>query len=214
MLVRRFFCENETCTCKIFAERLPELTNVYARRTTRSKERRAELGFLLGGKAAAALSTQLGLERSRMTILRIVRKEAVSVPQTPQMLGVDEFAYHRGKRYGTILIHLKDGTPVDLLPDRQAITLETRLKHHPGVQLISRDRAGEFACGARQGAPQALQTANRFHVLRNLTELVERVLLRHRKALQQIHRFTTLMCLDFMGVTNVASYRCFYDAYF
>ena len=115
MLIRRFFCENETCTRKIFAERLPGLTNVYARRTTRSKERLAELGFLLGGKAAVALSTQLGLESSRMTILRILRKEPVPVLQTPQMLGVDEFAYRRGKRYGTILINLEDGMPVDLL---------------------------------------------------------------------------------------------------
>ena len=191
VLVRRFFCENQACTRKIFAERLPELTSVYARRTTGSKERLAELGFLLGGKAAAVLSTQLGLESSRMTMLRILRKEPVPAPQTPQILGVDEFAYRRGKSYGTILINLEDGTPVDLLPDRQAVTLETWLKNHPGVQLISRDRAGEFARGARQGAPAALQTADRFHVLRNLTETVERVLARHRKALKQIHLVQT-----------------------
>jgi transposase len=190
VLVRRFFCENEACARKIFAARLPELTSVCARRTTRSKERLAERGFLLGGKAAAALSTQLGLESSRMTILGILRTEPVPAPQTPQILGVDEFAYRRGKSYGTILIHLEDGTPVDLLPDRQAVTLETWLKNHPGVQLISRDRAGEFARGATQGAPEALQTADRFHVLRNLTEMVERVLGRHRKALKQIHLVT------------------------
>ena len=85
----------------------------------------------------------------------------------------------------------EDGKPVDLLADRQAITLETWLKQHPGVQLISRDRAGEFARGAKQGAPEALQTADRFHVLRNLTEMVERVLQRHRKALKQIHLVKT-----------------------
>lgn len=126
-----------------------------------------------------------------MTILRILRKEPIPTPQTPQMLGVDEFAYRRSKRYGTILINLEDGKPVDLLPDRQATTLETWLKKHPGVQLISRDRAGEFARGARQGAPEALQTADRFHVLRNLAETVERILQRHRKALKQIHLVTT-----------------------
>lgn len=191
VLVRRFFCENEACRRKIFAERLPELTSVYARRTTRSKEQLAEFGFALGGNAAAALSTQLGLKSSRMTILRILRNEPVSAPQTPQLLGVDEFAYRRGKSYDTILVNLEDGTPADLLPDRQAVTLEMWLKNHPGVQLISRDRAGEFARGARQGAPAALQTADRFHVLRNLTETVERVLGRHRKALKQIHLVKT-----------------------
>lgn len=191
VLVRRFFCENEACSRKIFAERLPALTSVYARRTTRRKERLAELGFVLGGKAAAALSAQLGLESSRMTILRILRNEPVPAPQTPQILGVDEFAYRRGKSYGTILIDLENGTPVDLLPDRQAVTLEMWLKNHPGVQLISRDCAGEFARGAKQGAPAALQTADRFHVLRNLTETMERVLGQHRKALKQIHLVKT-----------------------
>jgi transposase len=164
VLVRRFFCENEACVRKIFAERLPELTSVYARRTTRSKERLAELGFGLGGKAAAALGTFLGLPSNRMTILRILRQMTAPVVHTPKMLGVDDFAFHRGKTYGTILINLEDGSPVDLLPDRQATTLTAWLKTHPGVQLISRDRAGEFARGAKEGAPDALQTADRFHV--------------------------------------------------
>ena len=90
---------------------------------------------------------------------------------------MDDFAYRRSKRYGTILINLEDGEPVDLLPDRQAVTLETWLKKHPGVHLISRDRAGEFARGARKGAPEALQTADRFHVLRNLAEVAEKILI-------------------------------------
>lgn len=191
VLVRRFFCENEVCARKIFAERLPELTSVYARRTTRGIEQLAELGFAQGGKAAATLSTFLGMKCSRMTILRILRKEPVPAPQTPQMLGVDEFAYRRGKRYGTILINLEDGTPVDLLPDRQAVTLETWLKHHPGVRLISRDRAGEFARGARQGAPEALQTADRFHILRNLAGVAEKVLGKHRQELKTVHLVMT-----------------------
>jgi Transposase and inactivated derivatives len=81
--------------------------------------------------------------------------------------------------------------PIDLLPDRQAATLEMWLKNHPGIQLISRDRAGEFARGARQGAPEALQTADRFHVLRNLAEVVEKVLGKYRQTLKAIHLVTT-----------------------
>jgi transposase len=190
VLVRRFFCENKACARKIFAERLPELTSVYARQTTRCKERLTELGFALGGKAAAALSPQLGLQSSRMTILRMLRQTPDAAVPTPQMLGVDEFALRRGKNYGTILVNLENGTPVDLLPDRQAATLETWLKQHPGVLLISRDRAGEFARGAKKGAPEALQTADRFHVLRNLAEVVEKVLGKHRQALKTIHLVT------------------------
>jgi transposase len=175
VLVRRFFCKNEGCPRKLFAERLPELTRVYARRTIRETEALAELGFALGGKAAAALGAFLGLKSSRMTILRILRKTSAPPEPTPKMLGIDEWAYRRGKTYGTLLIDLEKGTPVDLLPDRQAASVEIWLKNHPGVQLISRDRGGEFARGARQGAPDALQTADRFHVLRNLAGVVEKV---------------------------------------
>ena len=179
VLVRRFFCENQECIRKIFAERLPDLTTVYARRTTRCTETLTELGFALGGKAAASLGAHLGLQGSRMTVLRILRQRSPSTVQTPKILGVDEWAYRRGKKYGTILIDVESGAPVDLLSDRQATTLSTWLKNHPGVQLISRDRGGEFARGAKEGAPEALQTADRFHVLRNLAEVVEKVLGRH-----------------------------------
>ena len=86
---------------------------------------------------------------------------------------------------------MEDGTPVDPLPDRQAVTLETWLKHHPGVRLISRDRAGEFARGARQGTPEALQTADRFHILRNLAEVAEKVLGKRRQELKTVHLVMT-----------------------
>ena len=96
-------------------------------------------------------------------------------------------AYRRGKTYGTILVDLERSVPVDVLADRRTTPFATWLKAHPGVQLISRDRAGAFALGARQGAPEALQTADRFPVLRNLTETVEPILGRSRKARKQIH---------------------------
>jgi transposase len=188
--VRRFFCDNAICQRKIFAERFPELTSVYARRTTRCTERLSEVGFALGGKAGAAISTFLGLPSTRMTLLRIVRRMPAPVEATPQMLGVDEWASRRGKRYGTILVNLETGKPIDLLPDRQAMTFATWLKDHPGVRFISRDRAGEFARGATLGAPSAIQSADRFHVVRNLADMIERVLQAHRPALKAIHLLT------------------------
>lgn len=188
--VRRFFCENPACHRKIFAERLPDLTSVYARRTTRAISALSEIGFALGGKAGATVSAFLGLPSNRMTILRMLRRMPAPIAPTPQMLGVDEWAYRRGKRFGTILVNLETGRPVDLLPDHQATTFEAWLKEHPGVRLISRDRAGEFARGALLGAPEAIQSADRFHVVRNLAEMAERVLQAHRPALKATYLVT------------------------
>ena len=122
VLVRRFFCENPACPRKIFAERLPELTSVYARRTTRCTQALAHVVFSLGGQAGASLSAHLGLPSSRMTLLRILRRIPASSAPTPRILGVDDWAYRRGKKYGTILVDLERGVPVDLLPDRRATT--------------------------------------------------------------------------------------------
>lgn len=184
--IRRFFCRNPACSRKIFAERLPEFTTSYARRTSRCTLALTEIGFALGGKAGARLSCGLGLPTTRMTLLRMVRHATRPAEPTPRLLGVDEFAYRRGKTYGTILVDLERGVPVDLLSDRQAATFASWLKQHPGILLISRDRAGECAVGATQGAPTALQVADRYHLVKNLSEVAERVFSQHRKALQQI----------------------------
>ena len=105
---------------------------------------------------------------------------------TPTHLGVDDWAFCRNVSDGTILVDLQDHRVVDLLPDRSASSLESWLKSHPGVQLISRDRSGDYATGASNGAPHAVQVADRFHLQKNLAEAVERIFHRYRQALQQI----------------------------
>lgn len=132
------------------------------------------------------MGTKLGLPCSPDTVLRLMRRTALPPKVIPRILGVDDFALRRSKTYGTLLVDLERQQVVDVLPDRSARQLARWLRTHPGVQVISRDRSGDYARGARLGAPKALQVADRFHMVRNLADVAERVLSHHRKALKQI----------------------------
>ena len=101
------------------------------------------------------------------------------------MLGVDDWAFKKRERYGTILVDLEKRQVIDLLPDRETDTLKTWLNEHPGVEIISRDRASTYALAAAQAAPQAVQVADRWHLLKNLGDAIQRVLETNRPAMKQ-----------------------------
>jgi transposase len=173
---RRFFCQNPDCQRKIFTERLPSILAPSARRTLRLQELFTLIGFALGGEAGKRLIEGMGLSSSPDTLLRLIRATPDQPCSTPRILGVDDFSFRRRHTFGTILIDLEKRVPVDLLPDRETETLAKWLIEHPGVEVISRDRGGDYAKGAKQGAPNAKQTADRWHVLKNLSEGVCKVI--------------------------------------
>jgi transposase len=176
VLVRRFFCDEPACARLIFAERLPALARARARTTTQLETAHRHIGMELGGEAGARLACRLCMPTSPDTLLRRIRSTPPGGLTVPRILGIDDWAFRKGTRYGTILCDLERQRVVDLLPDRQAETLARWLKDHPGVSVISRDRAGPYAAGARQGAPEAVQVADRWHLLVNVREALERFL--------------------------------------
>jgi transposase len=174
--VRRFFCVVADCPRRIFAERLPTVAPTYARTTLRLREAHCTIAFALGGEAGARLAIRLAMPTSPDTLLRRIRSAPTEGMPVPRILGIDDWAFRKGTRYGTILCDLERQRVVDLLPDRQADTLARWLKDRPDITVISRDRAGPYAVGARQGAPEAVQVADRWHLLVNVREALERLL--------------------------------------
>lgn len=183
--VRRFRCMRKRCTTKMFCERLGELAEPYARRTRRLNRNLMRIAMATGGRAGSRLAEVLGVSVGRMTLLRLVRREPCPVGATPTVLGVDDFALRRGHNYGTILYDIERHEVVDLLPDRTAEGLADWLRYHPGVKILSRDRAEAYAQGGQDGAPGTQQVADRWHLLSNLGDALKRFLSQHHAALQK-----------------------------
>ena len=186
--VRKFRCANGQCPQQIFTERFQTYLRPWARKTLRVANLICCLGLATGGRGAARIAPVLGVRVGERTVVRVL----MSGPDPPilpvQVLGADDFAFRRGRTYGTILVDLERHQVIDLLPDRSQLSFALWLQRHPEVRLISRDRGGDYAAAASLGAPQAEQIADRFHLLKNAGEVLERCLIRQQASLRQAAR--------------------------
>lgn len=162
-------CGNPDCAKKTFAEQIGGLTSAWARATPLLAGALEAAAAVLGGRAGARLAGKLGLPASRWQMLRLViGLPGEAVVTAPRMLGMDDFAFKRGREYGTVLIDMETGDIIDVLADRETGTVRKWLEDHPGVQVICRDRGAGYGAACAQGAPGAVQAADRWHLLHNL----------------------------------------------
>ncbi len=186
LLVRKFFCQNNQCLRLIFAERLLEVVRPRARMTLRFCAALEVIGFATSGEAGARLATLLGMPTSPATVLRRIKAASSPAFKKVTQVGIDDWAFRRGLKYGTILVDLQTHRVIDLLPDRAVTTATAWFKEHPDIRVISRDRGKDYATAASQGAPQAVQVADRWHIIHNLSEAVSLVLEHFRTQLRSV----------------------------
>lgn len=166
--VRRFRCRAVGCRTKIFAERVsPTIAQPHGRRTTRLQGLVRHLGLALGGRPAQTLAKRLLLPVSKDTFLRSVRKMPHESGCTPRVVGIDDWAWRRGQRYGTLICDLEKRRVIDLLPDREPATVEAWLHAHPEIEIVARDRNGAYGRAIARALPDAVQVADRWHLLEN-----------------------------------------------
>jgi transposase len=191
LTVRKFVCGTKTCPRRIFTERLPDLVQSYARMTNRLSEVLQTLGFATCGELGERFAPKLGMQVSGPTLLRRMRTRSCPVPSSVRILGIDDWCWKKGMTYGTILVDLELRKPIELLPDRTTETAEAWLRTHPEVEIVSRDRGGNYASAARKGAPQAQQVADKFHLLKNLREKLKDLMVRKQKYLPEVEDATS-----------------------
>jgi transposase len=176
LAVKRYRCCNKACQRQTFAEQLSNWLRAFARRTNQLTKLLYAVSVEVGAEVAHRVFKHLHIRVSGDTLLRVLRQKPIPPSHDLRVIGVDDWAFKRRRNYGTIIVNLETHQVVDLLPDRTADTLAAWLQAHPTVEIVARDRSTDYSAGIRQGAPQAIQVADRWHLLLNLRQMMERYL--------------------------------------
>jgi transposase len=185
LLVRKWICPEALCSQHIFAERFPEVVQRYARMTDRLIKALQSPGVLTNGADAAQIASSFGMPTTAKTIIRRVLQLPLPSEGSVHKVGVDEWAWKKGHRYGTILVDLEKRRVVQLLADRSVETSKAWLRKHPEIDLVSRDRGQIFREAATEGAPQAKQVVDRYHLQKNFAEALEKFFRKQERVLKK-----------------------------
>jgi transposase len=186
--VRKFYCDQPDCRRRIFTERLPQVTSPHGRFTFGLRQFLAQLGGEQGGASAARSATLQGMQVTARAILRFMHALPLPSIAPPQIIGLDEWAWKRGQHYGAIVVDLERNKPIALLPDRSKPTVVQWLKRYPTINIVARDRSKEFAAAITEALPHAQHVADRWHVAKNLTDHLDKVVSRRLPTTDQSWR--------------------------
>jgi transposase len=196
LIVRKFYCDNDSCKRRIFCERIPKLAPVYARCTSRMIDSQLQIALSAGGETGSKLSKLLGMPSSADTLLRRIQTAILPDHPEPEVIGVDDWSYRRGINFGTILCDLKTHKVLNLLPNRDSESLAQWLSNHTQLTIISRDRASVYSKAAKESAPQAIQVADRWHLLKNLGDSLKRLANRYSGQIRKAAEKTAVLTAD------------------
>lgn len=174
--VRRFRCTNPVCNRKVFCERLGDLVAAYQRRSLRLVEVMRWLSLRVSAEDGQWILQQVCVPTSPDTLLGEARKSTRNdgTESKVRVVGIDDFAFRKGKTYGTVVVNLETHAPITLLPDREVATVRDWLAQHREIVAVARDRFNGYGEASQQGAPQATQVADRWHLLKNLSDTLEK----------------------------------------
>jgi transposase len=183
--VGKYYCQNNRCSRKVFTERFTDHFLPYKRSTTRLTEKLLKVALLMGGNPGKKLCDTLNIKTSSSSLIRQIHQKEIQASQTSTHIGIDDWAYKKGHTYGTAIIDLKERRIIDLLPDREANSVEMWLRKRTEVKVVTRDRYTNYAKGITNGAPCACQVADRWHLLKNMGDAIKKFLERKRQQLRK-----------------------------
>jgi transposase len=206
---RRFRCEAVLCGRRIFAERFDDkLLKPWARRTARLDQIVHCLALALGGRPAASFARRLSMPVSNDTLLRAVRRRGSPSFAPPAIIGIDDWAWRRNHRYGTLICDLERRKTIALLPDREPATAEAWLTNQPQIAVVARDRGGGYALATQKALPKAIQVADRWHLMENASHAFLDAV---RKSMRQIR--TAIGATTINPALLTAAEKLQYDGY-